>query len=464
MRDLRNAALGLAVVVGGIGLAGLTAYAHFMQRPRLAGIAAGTSLVFVLLILIFVVPPLAKNAGREASQMNLPFEFTAGGAIILGLITIVGLSAWNTGNNLLFLILSFLLASMVVGFLAGSMSLKDLEVKMRFPETIFAGEETPILVSITNQKRFFPSYSIVAEVRGKEREESVAAAEVRKLLPQWFADRLSRPPILRRTLGYFVHIPRRQSSDSTTTHVFPASGHFLIRDFELSTRFPFGFFRHRHRLPAKETELVVFPRLEPFDDQLIDDPLDLGKQAANKRGSGQDLLALREYLPNDDLRRVDWKATARTSSLTVREFAAEDDKRVTVIFDPRLPADEPRLSLRQMLDAEQKGENMVISPRFENGLSSSASILAHFSEQQAEIRLIIGRESGEFGVGSRHLFECLRRLAVIDPVMDPEADVDLECAENEQFAGEVNSHCFVVTAGPDAARPELAAEAVIVAF
>lgn len=214
LRDLRNAGLGLVVVFGGIGLAALTLYARRMQQPRRAGIAAALSLVFVLLLLVFVVPPLARNAGREASQMNLPFEFTTGGGIMLGLMAIVGFSAWNTGNNLLFLALSFLTGAMVVGFFAGSLCLKKLEVRMRFPETIFAGEETPILVSVTNRKRVFPSYSVVAEVRGKEREESIAAAELPRLLPGWIADRLSRPPLVRRTLDYFVYIPRNQAAET----------------------------------------------------------------------------------------------------------------------------------------------------------------------------------------------------------------------------------------------------------
>src|SRR5205085_11406912 len=108
------------VVFGGLGLAFLTLYAHQTGRVRLAGISAAVSIVFVLLILIFVVPPLAKSASAEASQMNLPFEFTVGGAIILGLIVIVGFSAWNTGNNLLFLVLSFLVAALIVGFFVGS--------------------------------------------------------------------------------------------------------------------------------------------------------------------------------------------------------------------------------------------------------------------------------------------------------------------------------------------------------
>lgn len=416
LRDLRNAALGFAVVVGGIGLSLLTLYAHRTGNPRLAGTAAVVSLIFVVLILIFVVPPLARNAGREASQMNLPFEFTAGGAIILGLIVVVGFSAWNTGNNLLFLVLSFLTAAMIVGFFAGSFALKKLDVKMRFPETIFAGQETPILVSLHNRKRFFPSYSIVAEVRGKQRERSAVADDLAKILPKRLADRLSRPPIVRRTLSYFAHVPRNRTVENKTDHIFQNRGRFLIRDFEISTRFPFGFFRHRRRLSARETELIVFPKIEPLDNQLDDLPLEAGKIVSNKRGLGQDLLALRNYLPNDDLRRVDWKATARTRQLTVREFSSEDDKRISVFLDTRVPDSGGRpLTLREKIEAEQSEKGFVISDRFEKGVQLAASLISHFTEEQAEIRLVIDDDEGDFGIGTRHLYGCLKRLALAEP-------------------------------------------------
>lgn len=259
LRDIRNAAVGSAVVIGGVGLSAITYLAHINDYPRLAGIAAGISLIFVLLILLFVVPPLARNASKEASQLNLPFEFTVGGAVMLGLVMIVGFSAWNSGNNLLFLVLSFLAASMVVGFFAGSISLKKLDVRMRFPETIFAGQETPILVSLQNRKRLFPSFSVVAEVRGREREESLVLNDLKKIVPEWLAKRFVRAPIVRRTLSYFVYIPRNRSTETKSNHIFPHRGRFIIKDFELSTKFPFGFFRHRRRLAAKETELIVFP-------------------------------------------------------------------------------------------------------------------------------------------------------------------------------------------------------------
>ena len=416
LRDLRNAGLGVVVVIGGLGLSLLTLYAHETGNVRFAEISAISSLVFVLLILIFVVPPLARNAGREASQMNLPFEFTTGGAVMLVLILIVGFSAWNTGNNLLFIVLSFLLAAMIVGFFAGSICLKKLDIRMRFPDIIFAGKPTPILVSLTNRKRIFPAFSVVAEVRGKERERSIAADDLEAILPHWISSRLGRAPTVRRTLNHFVHIGRNETVEIKTDHIFPNRGRLLIKDFELSTKFPFGFVRHRRRLPARAAELIVFPKIEAVDPELENNPMNAGNHSTGRRGTGVDLLALREYQPHDDLRRIDWKATARTRQLTVREYANEDEKRVTVIFDTSIPFDaEKAVSLREKIAAEQGGKPVVASERFEAGATLAASILSHFADEGAEIQLVIDGDAGEFGLGRTHLHETFRRLALAEP-------------------------------------------------
>lgn len=446
-RDIRNAVLGLSVVIGGLGLAFITLYAHRTGNNQLAGIAAGASLLFVLLILIFVVPPLARSASAEASQLNLPFEFTVGGAIILVLIIIVGFSAWNTGNNLLFLVLSFLAASLVVGFFAGNYCLKKLDVKMRFPETIFAGEATPILVSLHNRKRILPTFSVVAQVRGKEREKSILFDEIKSILPEKWAEKITRPPIVKHTLDYFVHVPRNGAIENITEHIFHRRGRFIIKDFELSTKFPFGFFLHRRRLSAQAAEIVIFPKLIEIDETAVDLPQSVGKFVTQKKGLGQDLLALRDYQPLDDLRRVDWKATARTRRLIVREFSAEDDKRVTIIFDTRLEIDknENPLTLRERIEAEQKGKGASpVSERFEQGVSRTASLLAHFTEEQAEIRLIIENEIGEYGIGKEHLNENLKRLATVEPNYDKTVEFSFETVE-EVLSERENSYNFFIT-------------------
>jgi len=149
----------------------------------------------------------------------------------------------------------------------------------------------------------------------------------------------------------------------------------------------------------------------------------------------------------DDLRRVDWKATARAQRLIVREFSAEDDKRVTIVFDTRLfgETDKKPLTLREKIDAEQKGKTLSpVSERFEKGVSSAASLLAHFTEEQAEIRLMIDEAVGEFGIGREHLYQSLKRLAMVDPKYDEAAEFSSETLD-EIFTERENSYTFFVT-------------------
>lgn len=107
-------------------------------------------------------------------------------------------------------------------------------------------------------------------------------------------------------------------------------------------------------------------------------------------------FSLRDYQPLDDLRHIDWKATARTRRLTVREFASEEERRITIILDTR---------------SAPESEIGIFSERFEQGVVRAASLLKHFIDEQSDVRLILGAETGPYGSGLEHLYQCLRRLA-----------------------------------------------------
>src|SRR6185436_11499399 len=94
-------------------------------------------------------------------------------------------------------------------------------------------------------------------------------------------------------------------------------------------------------------------------------PMYAGRMPSLRRGAGHDLFSLRDYQPQDDLRHIDWKATARSRRLT---------------------------------------------ERFERGVVQAASLIKHFIDERAEVRLVLGDEAGPFGSGTDHLYRCLRRL------------------------------------------------------
>jgi len=384
----RNAILGTLLVIGGLSAAAITLLARQTDNYALSAGAAVLSLISAALMLIFVVPPLARSARLEVKRFDIPLEITSGGAIFVLIVLVVGFAAWNTGNNLLFMIFSLLCSSVFVGGVAARASLRDLIVSARFPDHIFAGEAAPVIVTLRNAKRVFPSFSILIEARGPRESKNDSNRWRRGLR------------YLKRPLAYFTYIPRRAAAEQRVEQLFPNRGHVLINGFELSTRFPFGFFRFRRRLRARDVDIVVYPTPKPVGDELHLLPTYAGRMVSARRGAGQDLFSLRDYQPQDDLRYIDWKATARSRNLTVREFTAEDERRITVALDTR------------DLSGSDREDFLA---RFENAVVQAASLLKHFVDERAEVRLMLGNDRGRYGSGLKHLYDCLRRLALVTP-------------------------------------------------
>ena len=382
--------LGTLLVLAGLAAALVTVLARQSDNTTLAGVAAIVSLIIALLLTIFIVPPLARSARLEVSNIDFPFEPTSGGGVFLVIIIVVGFAAWNTGNNLLFLVFSLLCSTLFVGWIAARTSLRDLTVSARFPDHIFAAEPAPVIVTLRNTKRLLPSFSIFVEARGPNSEPPNNEAQVR----------VARRRYAKRLLAYFSYVPHHASAEQRVEQLFPKRGHVLIDGFELSTRFPFGFFRRRRRLRARNVDIIVYPKPEVISDKLHLLPMYAGRIPSLRRGAGHDLFSMRDYQPQDDLRHIDWKATARSRRLTVREFTSEDERRITIVLDTRLPG-EPNDQLRL---------------RFEKGVVQTASLLKHFVEERAVVGLVLGDEVGPFGSGMEQLYRCLRRLALVMPV------------------------------------------------
>jgi len=58
-----------------------------------------------------------------------------------------------------------------------------------------------------------------------------------------------------------------------------------------------------------------------------------GRAAVQVRGQGTEFDSLREYVIGDDVRSIDWRATARRSEVVVRTWRPERDRRVLVVVD-----------------------------------------------------------------------------------------------------------------------------------
>jgi uncharacterized protein (DUF58 family) len=170
--------------------------------------------------------------------------------------------------------------------------------------------------------------------------------------------------------------------------------------FRIVTRFPFGFLQKTRRVALK-SEALVYPSVETSSELADMFPGIEGSLESHSKGRGQDLHALREYVPTDSMRHVHWKASARMGSLMVREFAREDDRRVLLVLDP------------YSADAENRTK-AAAEERFERAVNLCAGIAWHFYERNAMLEFRgMGIET-RLAPAEENIFTILRYLAVAE--------------------------------------------------
>ena len=248
---------------------------------------------------------------RRTLSGSVRQQVTLFGVIYSLAIVLVGTAAFLSGNNLVFLILSVLFAAMLVSGFISRLSLAALRLEFILPEHIAARRLMQGRVAIENEKWMMPSFSI----------------------------HLSRvePPLRKmESIVYMPVIPAKSKVEAPLELLFPKRGTQQNNQFLFSTRFPFGFTERRIEVDVKH-DILIYPCLDPqpgFEDLLAS--LE-GEIESHFRGIGDDFYLIRPYSYHDSARFVDWKASAHTGELQVREFARNQDREVELILDLNVP-------------------------------------------------------------------------------------------------------------------------------
>ncbi len=399
-----------------LGLAFAFATAIFSTVMRDSGnvvataVLAGASLLLAVWVGIATVPYLA---GRVVSggrwQDAFDFEVTRAGMIYVLTTLLIGVAALNTGNNLLYLIVSAMLAAILVSGVCSGLILSDLELEVTLPRHVFAGESVRGSVVIRKRRRGLPSLSVtVAPPRpGKQRERwkavrgSFAFPLNRPPGNEWWKVtclKIRRIPDAPRLPGvfdgslYFAMVPAASSVRGELDLNFSRRGLYRQDAFTLATGFPFGLLIKRRRIELSR-DVIVYPALDRTRNLSGILPQCAGEQESARVGVGQDLVRIRAYVPGDSSRHVDWKATAKSGSLKVREYSRDEERRFRIVFDNPAPG--------QLSEAE-----------YERGVQAAASVAWQLAEQSADVLFTAP------GLGnSREIHEFLSYLATAQPAV-----------------------------------------------
>ncbi|NPB07167.1 MAG: DUF58 domain-containing protein [Aquificae bacterium] len=229
------------------------------------------------------------------------------GKLFILLTVLLGVAAVNTGNNLLYLVVSLMLASMLVSGVSSYLNLKNLRISVKPPRELYARRPARLKVFVKTAHRC-PSYLVSVGANGGE-----------ALLPK---------------VG-----PEAQEYELT----FRPERRGLLEKVKLrvSSEFPFGFFERYYELELP-VRAVVFP--EPISSP---GPATLlGGQAegyASERSGFEEVKDLRPYR-GEPLKLVHWKVSAKRGELTVKNAYSYEAGSVLLSLDAVEGTLEERLS------------------------------------------------------------------------------------------------------------------------
>jgi uncharacterized protein (DUF58 family) len=291
---------------------------------------------------------------------------TAGGLLYAALLASVAVAAAVSANNLLFLILAAMLSTLMVSNFVSRLSLAGLELDFRLPEHVSARRAFQAHVLVRNTKRWMPSFSVrLAGIGGGV-----------------FSSKL-----------YFPALPGGATLDEAVDVEFARRGIHREEGFEFRTAFPFGFLERRARVGLRR-EILVYPCLDPqpgFEDLLA---ALSGEVSAHYRGRGHDFYRIRPYDALESARHLDWKATAHTGTLQVREFEREEEPLVEILFDLDVP------------EAHREW--------FERAIDCSAFLAWHLAQRETRVRFA-SQDFAATAPATGDIHGILRYLALASP-------------------------------------------------
>ncbi|HIF37314.1 MAG: hypothetical protein CXT75_05940 [Methanobacteriota archaeon] len=184
----------------------------------------------------------------------------------------------------------------------------------------------------------------------------------------------------------------------------PLRGHYHLGPVKMRVKDAFDLF-YNERIEESVHSFSVFPEIEILEEQVITSrapKLLSGAMPLNVIGTGTEFYSLREFVPGDSLRSVNWKALAKKGKMMVNETVREDVMDVILLLDAR------------EVSAVGGGKDTPL----EMSCRAAATYAKQLLDERNNVALMIYGESVEkidLDRGEHHLFKILTALSSAIP-------------------------------------------------
>tara|TARA_B100001250_G_scaffold409427_1_gene433766 strand:+ start:115 stop:1368 length:1254 start_codon:yes stop_codon:yes gene_type:complete len=184
----------------------------------------------------------------------------------------------------------------------------------------------------------------------------------------------------------------------------PLRGHYSIGPISIRYRDSFNLFSQEMYVDHR-SDLIVFPQVRAIEEAMVRSrtpKMYTGATTLRTPGPGTEFFSLREYVPGDPFKIINWKAYARTGQLIVNEKCRDAVTDVFILVDSR--------------DISRIGT--VLKNPLEVGTVAAASLASYFIKRRDSVALAVYDDRLSFlppDTGDKQYFKILSSLAGVAP-------------------------------------------------
>ncbi len=252
---------------------------------------------------------------------------------------------------------------------------------------------------ISNEK-IFEDGSVKAELRLLNQGGKTGFLEVRDRMPK-------EMDIIRGSNYTFLNLNPNQEANIRYTIKCPIKGVYHLGPIQIRSHDPFNMFYTE--LEAEfDTTLTIFPQTREVKELYIKSrqpKIYPGEMRVKMPGPGYEFFSIRDYVPGDPFKNINWKAYASTGKLLVNEHERESVSDITIVFDSRAVSNYGMTS---------DNANLY-------GARAAATLSNFFLKRRDSVQLVIYSDKVQTvkkGGGQKQLFEILTSLAGAAPKGD----------------------------------------------
>ena len=322
----------------------------------------------------------AHLSGRARKLRPTGLLVTRWGFVFTFTIVSLGVSAFNTSVNLLYVLFAALAGMFILGLPLMFINMVGLRVQRKAPAAAVDGEDLVVALAFRRRWRLPGSFGLVV------------------------SDLASPPGALQIPQLRLLRVGSRGSEDVEYTVSNPRRGIYRWQAVRVTSAFPLGVTSLCRDLHAGG-RLVVYPRLGAIRRPLFNEG-DFGERRTERRSAIRDPLSefrtLREYRSGDNPRLIHWKTSARQRKLFVREFEPRSRPDIFLLVDTWLPERPSPVELE----------------RLETAVSFAATAARDLCRSGHHVALAFFGQELVFvspGSGTAHFFRLLEALAGLNP-------------------------------------------------